>query len=117
MSGYLIERFDVIRTLLELACKASYVGVLVLSVGIFTVKQDDEGLVGPFKKGCKKFVLAAILFSILYLLIPSKGCMEKRSHKTDNRSVPETLRKSMESAAKQCLQNDSISTNEKRLRY
>lgn len=117
MSGYLIERFDVIRTILELACKASYVGVLVLSVGIFTVKQDDEGLVGSFKKGCKKFVLAAVLFSMLYLLIPSKVYMEERRYKTDNRSVPETLRKSMESAAKQCLQKDSVSTNEKRLGY
>lgn len=115
MPDYLIERLDVISTLLELAFKGSLIGTVVLSVGLYASKRDDEGLIVPFRRGRKRFVLATLLFGVLYLLVPSKEYIRRKLQENNVSTVPETLRKSMESTAKQCIQNDSISTTESRL--
>ena len=112
---YCSLQLEVISTLLELAFKGSLIGAIVLSVGLYAVKQDDEGLVVPFRRGRKRFILATLLFGVLYLLVPSKEYIRRKLQENNVSTVPETLRKSMESAAKQCIQNDSISTNESRL--
>lgn len=117
MPDYLIERLDVISTLLELAFKGSLIGTVVLSVGLYASKQDDEGLVVPFRRGRKRFVLATLLFGILYLLVPSKEYAEKKLQDGRGKAVPEALRESMEHAVQQCIQNDSISIDKRKLQY
>lgn len=110
MPGYLIERWDVACTLLELACKASYVGVLVMSLGVLAARHDDEGLLEPFRKGLRRFVIASVLLSLLWFVFPNAKeadtlhCMDQPE---DFYTVPDSMAQFMRNTVYHVLTNNN----------